>query len=120
MRKPNPFWIILLIGLISIMMMNIANAEKDCLDYSLESGEPVMLIGKHPFFYGSIDSNANHYVNYKQIDNRTLEIHDYMHDRNYIFSGDWDEIRPGVYYDGFNYFKLFIYREPQRYWRKMI
>lgn len=95
-------------------------AEKDCLDYSLESGEPVMLVGVHPFFYGPIDSNINHFVNYKQIDNHTFEIHDYKRGLNYTMRCNWDEIRPGVYYDGFNYFKLFIYREPQRYWRRMI
>ena len=111
---------VLVLVFLVLLIINPASADKDCLDYSLESGEPVMLFGKHPFFYGSIDSNANHFVNYKQIDNRTLEIHDYMYDLNYTFSGDWDEIRPGVYYDGFKYFKLFIYREPQRYWRKMI
>ena len=112
--------ILIAVGLLLLLSTTPTAAKYDCLDYSLASGEPVILVGKHPFFYGSLDSGANHFMNYKFINNRTLEIHDYKHDRNYTFSGDWDEIRPGVYYDGFSYFKLFLYKEPQRYWRKMI
>ena len=78
-----------------------------------------MLIGKHPFFYGG--TFINHYVNYKWIDNNTIEIHDYMYNRTSIMSTRaWIKIRKNTYYDGFNYFRLFIDKKPQRYWRKMI
>lgn len=113
------FWICILLMIVFTVITYDVKAENDCLDYSWESGEPIMLIGVHPFFYGS--ASVNHYVNYEIIDNVTIEIHDYKHSRNSTMSiRSWDEIRPGVYYDGFKYFKMFIYREPHRYWRRMI
>ena len=115
------FWILILLMIIFTVVAYDVKAENDCLDYCKDSGEPIMLMGIHPYFYGTMDSNINHYVNYEIIDNETLEIHDYKHSRNSTMSmRSWDEIRPEVYYDGFNYYKLFIYREPQRYWRRMI
>ena len=72
-----PFWILVLLMIGGTMLIDNVKAEYDCLDYALESGEPVMLIGKHPYFYGS--TSINHFVNYKQIDNRTFEIYDYMY-----------------------------------------
>jgi len=111
----------ILLILMVVALSGIASAELDCLDYALESGESVALIGWHPFFYGSIDSEANHYLNYEIIDHQTIIFTDHNSSHSWVVSmRTWDEIRPGVYYDGFGYFKLFIYREPQRYWRKMI
>ena len=111
--------ILIAVGLLLLLSTTPAAAKYECLDYSLASGEPVMLIGSHPFFYGS--PSINHFVNYEIIDNNTINITDYMHNNSWtIGTRSWEEIRPGVYFDGFNYFKLFLYREPQRYWRKMI
>ena len=113
------FWIMILLMIIFTAVTYGVEAEKDCLDYSIKSGEPIMLIGVHPFFYGS--TSVNHYVNYKIIDNETIEIHDYKNNRNSTMSiRSWDEIRQGVFHDGFNYYKLFINQQPQRYWRRMI
>lgn len=108
-----------LLLLILMLFLVPATAEMDCLDYALASGEPVMLIGMHSYFYGP--TSINHFVNYEIIDNRTINITDYMHNNSWILGTRClEEIRLGVYSDGFNYFKLFIYREPQRYWRRMI
>ena len=116
MKKMNKI-IILLIILILIFIKPVY--AKDCLDYSLESKEPVILIGKHPFFYGG--TFINHFVNYNWLDNNTMIIYDHMYNTTSIMNTDaWDEIRPDVYHDGFTYYKLFTSKKPQRYWRKMI
>jgi len=116
-----PFWVLILLMIIGTMLIYNVKAEYDCLDYALASGEPVILVGKHPYFYGSLDSGANHFLNYEIVDNHTLIATDYKTNATIcMYLNQSDEIRPGVYYNGFNYFKLFIYREPQRYWRKMI
>ncbi|MHA1287661.1 MAG: hypothetical protein ACTSPB_09695, partial [Candidatus Thorarchaeota archaeon] len=91
------------------------------LDYALASGVPVILVGKHPYFYGSLDSGANHFLNYEIIDNETMRFTDHNASSSMnVSTRCWEEIRPGVYFDGFSYYKLFLYREPQRYWRRMI
>ena len=107
--------------LIILLLIAPATAEYDCLDYALAADEPIILVGKHPYFYGSLDSRANHYLNYEVIDNETMRFTDYKTNSSMnVSTTSWDEIRPGVYFDGFDYFKMFLYREPQRYWRKMI
>ena len=116
-----PFWILVLLMIGGTMLIDNVKAEYDCLDYALASGEPIILVGKHPYFYGSMDSEANHFLNYEIIDNETMQFTDYNSSSSMnVSTTAWEEIRPGVYFDGFNYFKLFIYREPQRYWRRMI
>ena len=113
--------ILIAVGLLLLLSTTPAAAKYDCLDYALASGEPVILIGKHPFFYGSMDSEVNHFLNYEIIDNETMRFTDHnVNSSMNVSTTSWEEIRPEVYFDGFNYFKLFIYREPQRYWRKML
>ena len=110
---------VLVLVFLVLLIINPASAEKDCLDYSIESGEPVVLIGIHPLFYGP--TSVNHFMNYEIIDSDTIRFTNHSCNSTWIASmNSWDEIRPGVYSDGFKYFKLFIYREPQRYWRRMI
>ncbi len=105
--------------LLFLLLLSTASAEMDCLDYALESGEPVILVGCHPYFYGP--STVNHYMNYEIIDNKSIKIICHMYNASWVVSTrSWDEIRPGVYTNGFEYFKMFLYRDPQRYWRKMI
>jgi hypothetical protein len=107
--------------LILLLLIAPATAEYDCLEYALAADEPIILVGKHPYFYGSLDSRANHYLNYEIIDNETMRFTDHNTSSSMNVSTiSWEEIRPGVYFDGFDYFKMFLYREPQRYWRKMI
>lgn len=112
---------IIILILSVLLLMSTATAETDCLTHALAADEPVILIGKHPYFYGSLDSGANHYMNYEIIDTQTIQIYSDGYGCSCMMSMRcWDEIRPGVYFDGFNYFKLFLYREPQKYWRRMI
>ena len=107
--------------IILLLLIAPVAAEYDCLDYALAADEPIILVGKHPYFYGSLDSGANHYLNYEIIDNGTMRLTDHNTSTSVIVSiCGWDEIRTGVYFDGFDYYKMFLYREPQRYWRKMI
>lgn len=125
MMKINYTWTRYILWLIvitfSIAMICNVKAEYDCLDYALASGEPIILVGKHPYFYGSMDSEVNHFLNYEIIDNETMRFTDYNSSSSMnVSTTSWEEIRPGVYFDGFSYFKLFIYKEPQRYWRKML
>jgi len=102
-----------------LLITTTASAEMDCLDYALESGEPVILVGTHPYFY--FGTMLNHYYNYEIIDKETIILIDYNISKSVVVSTRcWEEIRPGVYYNGMEYFKMFIYREPQRYWGKMI
>lgn len=104
-----------------LLLMSTATAETDCLTHALAADEPVILIGNHPLFYGSLDSGNNHYMNYEIIDNQTIRIYSEGYGCSCMMSMRcWDEIRPDVYYDGVSYFKLFIDREPQRYWKRMI
>lgn len=107
--------------LILLLLIAPASAEYDCLDYALAADEHIILVGKHPYFYGPLYSGANHYLNYEIIDNETIKLVDHNTSTSVIVSiRTWDEIRPGVYFDGFDYFKMFLYREPQRYWKRMI
>lgn len=107
--------------LLILLLIGTAAGEYDCLDYALASREPIILIGKHPLFYGSMDSEVNHYMNYEIIDNVTIRLIDHKTNASVLMSTKgWEEIRPGVFHDGFSYFKQFIYRDPQRYWRKMV
>lgn len=113
--------ILIAVTLLILLSIAPAAAKYDCLDYALASGEPIILVGKHPYFYGPMDSGANHFLNYEIIDNVTMRLTDHNTSESYIVeTDDWDEIRPGVYFDGFSYYKLFIYKDPQRYWRRMI
>jgi len=102
-----------------LLITTTASADKDCLDYAVESGEPIILVGTHPYFY--FGTMVNHYYNYEEIDNEIIILIDHNTSASIIVSTRcWEEVRPGVYYNGFEYFKKFIYREPQRYWGKMI
>ncbi len=57
-----------------------------CYDYALNFSESnpdwgIVTISDHPRFY------VSHVVNYQQVDNNTLRIHDGMYECDYMFSG---------------------------------
>lgn len=113
--------ILIAVGLLLLLSTTPAAAKYDCLDYALASVEPIILVGKHPYFYGSMDSGANHFLNYEIIDNESMRFTDHNSSSSMnVSTASGEEILPWVYYDGFNYFKLFLYKEPQRYWRRMV